>query len=451
MIPVQQDAFSRILEEGLKSGGSFKATIVTNVGGAVSASLEQDMKRPDPRPQTARTTKSTSSAPVAQHFSISPASACQFGVAQPEPAKCKFFAAGCCKKGDICPFKHSIEQEVLTVSAIVQLPQYITSMLNTDIAPHHHERPSSKAPPRAARPGAEKPVSMKMPKAMATAATKKTEAEAAAAATAREAEVAAAAAAAAAAATCGACQDNCSVTDCIQCAGGHAVCKACFVHQIASQTGGDVRDKFIQTNCLITCAFCSVPIRDRDFISLVADDAFQLLTRARDEVTEVRTEQRLRADFEARIERLKQELARGQEAHERNVSRHRLHIAENILTLKCPRAQCRKAFVDYSNCMALTCSCGCGFCAWCLQDCGGDAHAHVLQCPHNALRGSYGGSFDQFETVHRNRVRPLVLQYLDGIPQTEAADVRWNDSLEPRVHVASLCELGPNCNCTRPG
>jgi hypothetical protein len=74
-----------------------------------------------------------------------------------------------------------------------------------------------------------------------------------------------------------------------------------------------------------------------------------------------------------------------------------------------------------------------------------------LQCPHNALRGSYGGSFDQFETVHRNRVRPMVLQYLDGIPQTEAADVRLNDSLEPCVYVVSLRESGPNCNCTRPG
>jgi hypothetical protein len=236
-------------------------------------------------------------------------------------------------------------------------------------------------------------------------------------------------AAAAAAVTCGACGDKiCNVADCMQCSEGHAVCKECFALQITSQTRGDVRDEFIQKGCNITCAFCSRSFRDRDVMNLVPD-AFQLLTRARDEVTEVRTEQRLRADFESRMERLRQELARGQEAHQQNVSRHRLHIAEHILTLKCPRAQCRKAFLDYTGCMALTCwCCGCNFCAWCLQDCADapDAHAHVKQCPRSLQRGSYGGTHEEFQAVHRNRVRPLVLQYLAGIPQSELADVSLN-------------------------
>jgi len=204
------------------------------------------------------------------------------------------------------------------------------------------------------------------------------------------------------------------------------VCKTCFAEQILYQTGGIMRDSFVRNGCNIICAFCNeatVPIRERDFISIVADDAFQQLTRARDEVAEVRAENRLRAEFEARLERQRQELARGQEAHAQNVSRHRSHIAENILTLKCPR--CSRAFVDFTGCMALTCSAGCKFCAWCLVDCGSDAHAHVQMCPLNLLnRGSYGGSEEQFKSVHRDRVRPLVQQYLARVPQTEVADVR---------------------------
>ena len=40
--------------------------------------------------------------------------------------------------------------------------------------------------------------------------------------------------------------------------------------------------------------------------------------------------------------------------------------------------------LPFNGCFALTCSrqgCGCGFCAYCLQDCGGDAHAHVNAYP----------------------------------------------------------------------
>jgi hypothetical protein len=244
----------------------------------------------------------------------------------------------------------------------------------------------------------------------------------------KAAEEAAAAAAAAAARVCGVCTDDYNVVDCVQCSAGHIVCKTCFALQIASQTGTDVRDVFVRNNCNVTCAFCQVPFREREFISVVSDDAFETLKRARDDVAELRAENRLRGEFEARVERLRQELARGQDAHTQKISRHRLHIAENILTLKCPRAQCGRAFLDYAGCMALYCQCGCGFCAWCLADCGADAHPHVLQCPHNLQRGGYGGSLEQFNTAHRARVRPLVLAYLATVPQTEIAEVcirRW--------------------------
>ena len=89
-----------------------------------------------------------------------------------------------------------------------------------------------------------------------------------------------------------------------------------------------------------------------------------------------------------------------------------MDIVENTLNLRCPR--CRKVFVDFDGCFALTCSvttCRAGFCAWCLKDSGPNPHAHVSACPEG-----YGmhGSLDAFNAHHRRRkeriVRELVAQ-----------------------------------------
>ena len=59
-----------------------------------------------------------------------------------------------------------------------------------------------------------------------------------------------------------------------------------------------------------------------------------------------------------------------------------------LLTDACPR--CHKAVdvVDMDGCCALQCShCPCSFCAWCLQDCGADAHSHVVRCTRNLAPG----------------------------------------------------------------
>ena len=73
----------------------------------------------------------------------------------------------------------------------------------------------------------------------------------------------------------------------------------------------------------------------------------------------------------------------------------REHILQKLLTLSCPR--CSQAFVDFTGCMALTCSrpgCGCGFCAICQEDCGNDAHGHVGRgCPLAKRIGVKEGEF----------------------------------------------------------
>ena len=100
--------------------------------------------------------------------------------------------------------------------------------------------------------------------------------------------------------------------------------------------------------------------------------------------------------------------------------RHRLHIVENILTLHCPREGCRAAVLDFDGCFAVTCSnCRCGFCGWCLRDCGGDAHAHVKQCATSRHRGSFYGSQEEFNEVHRRRRGAAVTAYLSIIRDVE--------------------------------
>eukprot|EP00615_Pteridomonas_danica_P014259 CAMPEP_0114377952 /NCGR_PEP_ID=MMETSP0102-20121206/1327_1 /TAXON_ID=38822 ORGANISM="Pteridomonas danica, Strain PT" /NCGR_SAMPLE_ID=MMETSP0102 /ASSEMBLY_ACC=CAM_ASM_000212 /LENGTH=310 /DNA_ID=CAMNT_0001532675 /DNA_START=1285 /DNA_END=2218 /DNA_ORIENTATION=- len=77
------------------------------------------------------------------------------------------------------------------------------------------------------------------------------------------------------------------------------------------------------------------------------------------------------------------------------------------------------AFIDFSGCFALSCStCPCGFCAWCLKDCDGDAHAHVLTCPENHS-GDYHGTFKQFEKHHDDRKTRLIDDKLKEAERTQ--------------------------------
>jgi hypothetical protein len=92
-----------------------------------------------------------------------------------------------------------------------------------------------------------------------------------------------------------------------------------------------------------------------------------------------------------------------------------VEITESILNLRCPR--CKHVFVDFDGCFALSCTyqgCHAGFCAYCLVDCGADAHSHVASCPENSGRGYYG-TFDSFKEHHRLRKKRLVERKLREI------------------------------------
>lgn len=120
-------------------------------------------------------------------------------------------------------------------------------------------------------------------------------------------------------------------------------------------------------------------------------------------------------------ERLTKEFERIQQIAnitERTAHMTRMHIIEDILTLRCPR--CKTAFMDFDGCFALTCgknSCHAGFCAWCLKDCGADAHSHVPACPENGNGGSVYGTEIQFKNHHQQRRERLVREVFGSQPK----------------------------------
>jgi hypothetical protein len=106
-------------------------------------------------------------------------------------------------------------------------------------------------------------------------------------------------------------------------------------------------------------------------------------------------ETRIRAEL-ARLEAIRDE-------DERAAAKLRRKIIDDILTLRCPR--CQAAFIDFDGCCALTCdnaTCSAGFCAWCLTDCGADAHRHVANCPENKSGGVWGTK-QQVDGHHKQR------------------------------------------------
>ncbi|RUS26390.1 hypothetical protein BC938DRAFT_470827 [Jimgerdemannia flammicorona] len=94
-----------------------------------------------------------------------------------------------------------------------------------------------------------------------------------------------------------------------------------------------------------------------------------------------------------------------------DIERRRLHVVDNILTIK--RPCCKMAFVDFTGCCALYCP-NCppphnAFCAICLASCGADAHEHV--------RVEHGNAFmteEQWKAHHNLRRQGQLLEYLRG-------------------------------------
>ena len=127
----------------------------------------------------------------------------------------------------------------------------------------------------------------------------------------------------------------------------------------------------------------------------------------------------LPAALQIERERLTAEFQRIQaiaDMDERKAAALRMEVLDDILTLKCPAQNCRQAFHDYDGCAALTCSsCKTGFCAYCLDNCGSDAHAHVARCPER-LTDDFFLPLQRFHEHHRVRKGRLIAERLRKEP-----------------------------------
>lgn len=166
------------------------------------------------------------------------------------------------------------------------------------------------------------------------------------------------------------------------CPDRHLICWDCLDSYIESASSADAMAQYCdrQTGRL-KCAAC--PLHYDGFTNAVSaprDIGKRLLDfEAKKQLERVvgeelrQQEERLRAEFE-RYRRLDDE--------GRQVYSLVKQIREEIMNPQCPR--CQTVFIDFDGCFDLTCSnerCGIHFCAWCFQNCGGNAHAHVVQCP----------------------------------------------------------------------
>lgn len=236
---------------------------------------------------------------------------------------------------------------------------------------------------------------------------------------------------------CCICGDACAASEGLQCRGAvpHFLCAGCLTGLVKTDAEAELR-VLEQRNALVRCPLArhgcaSEPFADNDLALYLPAEAFQIYLAARGRLLEARIgaaiEVRMRQELQAEQERLRR-LSVAERAADDAVK----HVREDLLTLKCPRAGCRQAFADFDGCCALTCSrCGCGFCAWCLEDCGDDAHRHVANCAENPMPGRqvYGTEAAFHECQRRRRLR-LVQAHLA--------------TLQPDVRAAAERSLAPN-------
>ena len=201
----------------------------------------------------------------------------------------------------------------------------------------------------------------------------------------------------------------------------HFMCEDCLsIHVKTSVEVGNL-PAFEGNKCNILCVVtqCDQKISDHSIANHISKDQFGEYFAAKIAIKERQLAEELEKGVEQRIELRVNEIAKLSD-YEKRLRSHRKHVIERILTLACPR--CSRAFIRFEGCFALKCSAWvqdqenscCQFCAYCLKDCGRDAHAHVLEmnCPGN--QGVFA-SVEVFEATQLARRERLVKEYLDGI------------------------------------
>jgi len=214
----------------------------------------------------------------------------------------------------------------------------------------------------------------------------------------------------------------------IECANHHFMCDECLGQHLQTVTEPGYDGALAEADGRLPCydVKCdSKPHTAKELAGHVNDAAYESYMRAVVRCVESKTVREVNSRWTKDIEkRRREDLEKGTIAFA--VQKHVEHITENILTTKCPHGH---AFVDFNGCAALTCHIckpKSNFCAWCLADCGKDAHTHVAYCSSNpnriTVRGfaarqlegedqSYFGSEKQFQQVRAKRCRAKMKKY----------------------------------------
>ena len=195
------------------------------------------------------------------------------------------------------------------------------------------------------------------------------------------------------------------------CSKKHFLCWDCFEQHVTQASQPDAVGKCVNDQGDLLCPECSEIFALLDVAKeSVPAKVFDMLNKLKSDYKIKKAVERALKDQEDRLRKEYENLMAIQDVEERDAERLRLDIIENILTLRCPRCKC--AFIDYSGCAALTCSfCNAGFCALCLKDCGGDAHAHVPGCDLNPERSMFI-TYEKFNQNHSIRRQNLILNKL---------------------------------------
>jgi len=195
-------------------------------------------------------------------------------------------------------------------------------------------------------------------------------------------------------------------------------CDECFAMHVRTKMEEDVG----LLEAAKGCVFCPNRTADGahgstavDPVDIVrhAPSAYAAYQAAQVKVMEKQLIEKIRREERERLEAEAKRVA-ALSALERETEEAQRHVRDKILTLACPR--CGQAFLDFEGCFALTCPrCACAFCAWCLKDCGGDAHAHAAACGQQRGKNRYWGSAAEFDAVQVQRRTDALRLYLGGL------------------------------------
>ena len=214
---------------------------------------------------------------------------------------------------------------------------------------------------------------------------------------------------------CSICGDYYAAGEGLCCSKKHIVCWDCLDSYIESVAAPGALAGLIDDNGNVKCPVLGCT--DRYKVQHVMDskgadskgaaDIVEKLTDLTKKAHGIKEAQAARDQLETQWRLEKERIAQIKDLHARKAYEVRQMIIEDVMCLRCPR--CKAVFNDFSGCFALSCGrngCRAGFCAWCLADCGADAHAHVVNCPQG--NKSYFGDFKDFNSHHKARRIKIV-------------------------------------------